>query len=665
MKQKVNINNRSVESAGITNDYKQALTEYIWNGFDAKATKLEIDYTANEVGYVEALSIKDNGTGINLQELDKTFGAFLDSQKKNSYQRSSFVHGKKGKGRYSFMAFAQIATWFTVYKQEDKLLEFDITIAVNDKDYFNYDNLKVSKLLETGTKVVFNNINLTEAQLDSVELYHHLSKTFGWFLFLNRSRNHEITINKNPLNYNYLIVDSGIEKAILEDASTNETFDFEIYYVRWNEKIGDRYYIYLLDEEQVENSKIPTSLNNKDNEFHHSVYVISKYFNDFTYESELTSTIFGYNQTHSVFKQLQKKIKLFLEGKERLFLRLQGSEKLIDRFEKEGIIPKFQSNPYDQLRRTDLVNTIKEIYCVQPKIFKNLAIEQGKTMVGFLNLLLDTDERENIISILENIVKLNPEERQNLTDILKITNLSHVTNLLKMIEERYRTYYALREMVFNKNLKANERDHLQKLIEDAYWIFGEKYHLVTSAEPKFEEALRRFNYHLTGKNEKKKIDHEDKNKEMDIFACRQNVLSNKIENIVIELKHPNIKLGEEELSQVKKYMRVILSENDFNAKNMSWEFYLIGNEFDSTGYIESEITTNKPHGERSLVFKKNNEPEYKIYVKTWSEIFAEFEVRHNYLNKKLYLKRDNLFTQAQNPEEILKDVARSKIAIEN
>jgi len=663
MKQKVNINNRSVESAGITNDYRQAISEYIWNAFDAKATRIEINYSANEIGYVEALVIKDNGTGINFQDLDKTFGAFLDSQKKNSYQRSSFIHGKKGKGRYSFMAFAEIATWSTVYKQEDKFLEFDISISINDKDYFTYENQKISKSYKTGTKVAFNNINLTEAQLYSVDLYHHLSKTFGWFLFLNRSRDYEIVINEVTLDYNYLIVDSGVEETIITDSSTNECFDFEISYVRWNEKIGERYYIYLLDEEQVENSKIPTSLNNKDNDFHHSVYVVSKYFNNFTYESEMTSTIFGHNQTHSVFKQLQKKIKLFLEEKERLFLRIQGSEKLIDRFEKNGIIPRFQSNHYDQLRRIDLVNTIKEIYCVQPKIFKNLAIEQGKTMVGFLNLLLDTDERENIISILESIVKLKPEERQNLTNILKITNLSHVTNLLKMIEERYRTYYALREMVFNKNLKANERDHLQKLIEDAYWVFGEKYHLVTSAEPKFEEALRRFNYHLTGKNEKKKMDHEDKNKEMDIFACRQNILTNKIENIVVELKHPNVKLGEEELSQVKKYMRVILSEDDFNAKNMSWEFYLIGNEFNSSGYIESEINTNKPHGERSLVFKKIDEPEYRIYVKTWSEIFAEFELRHDYLNKKLALKRDKLFTEAQNSKEILEEVTKSKTAI--
>ena len=41
-----------------------------------------------------------------------------------------------------------------------------------------------------------------------------------------------------------------------------------------------------------------------------------------------------------------------------------------------------------------------------------------------------------------------------------------------------------------------------------------------------------------------KIKHPDVNKEMDIFAFRQTMDSQTIENIVVELKRPNVKLGE-------------------------------------------------------------------------------------------------------------------------
>lgn len=37
------------------------------------------------------------------------------------------------------------------------------------------------------------------------------------------------------------------------------------------------------------------------------------------------------------------------------------------------------------------------------------------------------------------------------------------------------------------------------------------------------------------------------------------------ENVVVELKRPIVKLGEKEVSQVKKYMHVIKSNSRFNA----------------------------------------------------------------------------------------------------
>lgn len=40
---KLSVNNQSVESSGITKDYKDALCEYVWNSFEANATAVAID----------------------------------------------------------------------------------------------------------------------------------------------------------------------------------------------------------------------------------------------------------------------------------------------------------------------------------------------------------------------------------------------------------------------------------------------------------------------------------------------------------------------------------------------------------------------------------------------------------------------------------------------
>ena len=210
-----------------------------------------------------------------------------------------------------------------------------------------------------------------------------------------------------------------------------------------------------------------------------------------------------------------------------------------------------------------------------------------------------------------------------------------------------------KNLVFNQDLEANERDHIQKFVENHYWIFGEQYHLVTAAEPKFEEALRRYTYLLRGEKPIVSIDHPDKNKEMDIFMVRQLLNNSSINNVVVELKHPQKKLGSKELEQVKKYMGVILEQDEFNASNVTWEFYLIGNDFDKSKYIEREIQSAKSHGEKSLVQVVDN---YKIYVKKWSEIFTEFDLRHKFLYDKLELEKAQLNMDARSANEIISNI---------
>ena len=85
----VSVKNQSIDSSGITSDYKAAISEYIWNGFEANAKKVSIEYTLNEAFGVKELIIKDNGDGINYDELGETFGAFLASKKNLQIGRAS------------------------------------------------------------------------------------------------------------------------------------------------------------------------------------------------------------------------------------------------------------------------------------------------------------------------------------------------------------------------------------------------------------------------------------------------------------------------------------------------------------------------------------------------------------------------------------------------
>jgi viroplasmin and RNaseH domain-containing protein len=95
---------------------------------------------------------------------------------------------------------------------------------------------------------------------------------------------------------------------------------------------------------------------------------------------------------------------------------------------------------------------------------------------------------------------------------------------------------------------------------------------------------------------------------------------------------------------------------------MFWEFYLVGRKFDTSGYIEDLIETNKNHGTPHLILSKDN-GRVKVYAKKWSEIFADFEIKHKFLNDKLKLERDQLTNELNSAKEVV-EAAQENTAVQ-
>lgn len=638
MKNKANISNSSIDSAGLPKDYKQSICELIWNGFDAKATKVNISFNSNEVDKIERLIISDNGEGINYSNLSSTFGRFLDSVKRDSFQRSSYNRGKKGKGRFSFSTFAGKATWHTIYEHESKFYEYDIIISKNRKDEYEDVNKKVSKENHTGTNVILDELfEVIAYSFSSEEFKSHLAKEFGWFLFLNKDLNYSITINEEPIEYEYLIPDDEKKELVIVDEN-KKSHSFLITYLRWSDKIGDKYYYYFLNSEKREVIKKLTTYNNNAISFHHSIFIQSDFFNSFdaNVEESETDNLFSVVENNKVFKTLIKDLDEFLFRKQKDFIRGNAAEELVSRLETKGVFPKFANNQYDLARKSDLVSVVKELYCVQPKVFKGLKKEQEIAFLGFLNLLLDTDERENILTIIENIVNLSAQERNELVGVLKKSNFSKILATIKLVENRFKIVELLKKLVFDLKKFTTERNHIQNAIELNYWLFGEQYHLA-SADDHFEKLLSEY-LHIIDKDElPNKIDNYDWKRRPDIFMCRKNSIPDSRdseysveENIIVELKRPSVTIGKEQFRQVDDYLDMIMKNDQFNSETRRWKFYVVSNKVD--GYIDKQYEAFKDKGKKFLVHQAGK---YEIFAMTWDDLFRTFEIKHKYLLDKL------------------------------
>lgn len=635
---------------------RQAIAEYIWNGFDAGGTCIKLNYTCDNVDNIVSLSIADNGSGIDLKHIDEKFKTFYESKKasESDYHKThSSIHGMNGVGRLTFVNFAGAATWETCYKDKDKYKSGRITISKVDLENYSDPVIVDSVNEKTGTIVQFDNFNsnFSRTTIDD-EVIPFLLSEFSWFLELNKFNDYKILINGENLDYSSNILDEDTSISFEYEKSKTE---FSIRYYQWEEKQNaEQSKIYFLDSTHKEVFKQFTTLNRKGDGYYHSVYVTSSFFDSFDARTgdNGQGDFLVQNRSMTEFKFIVRRVNEFLIKRRKPFLHAVA-DALIEKYEADKILPEY-NNSWEAPRKRELCDTIRGFYEIQPQLFTGLSIPQKKVIVKFLDLLIDSNEKDRVFDILGEIVELKPEERKTLSEILKKTHLNNVIDTIKLIEDRYKAYGQLKEMVFNPSLKANEVDHLQSMIESHYWIFGEQYHLVTAAEPKFEEALRRYNYLLTENDEVVEIDHPHKLKEMDIFACRQKVGTDRIDNIVVELKHPDIKLGREQFNQVDKYLEVILAQPEFNASNMYWEFYLVGNKFKSDGFIERQIASAKSNGIPSLV-QFLEEGRVKVYVKKWSEVFTEFEIKHKFLNDKLKLERNQIANKMSTSDAIVED----------
>jgi hypothetical protein len=82
---------------------KAAIAELIWNGLDADATQVSVDYELNSFDGVDAVVVGDNGTGMTAADARFGFRNFGNSWKRTATYTPGgrVIHGKLGRGRYT------------------------------------------------------------------------------------------------------------------------------------------------------------------------------------------------------------------------------------------------------------------------------------------------------------------------------------------------------------------------------------------------------------------------------------------------------------------------------------------------------------------------------------------------------------------------------------
>lgn len=652
MEWQVSLNNDSFERAGITKDCKDAVCEYIWNGFEAGATKVSVTFHGEELREAMSLVVSDNGSGIPFHEFGDTFAKFLSSLKNNATIRLK-SQLNKGKGRFSYMCFSSSAEWTTTFEEDNTYKQYTITTnSVNRSAFGTTEPIILKENLHTGTTVEFPLMEATVVnQLDYASMRKKLLEEFAWFLYLNKD---------NGFCLEYMGVELDVSQYINTELSRRSHITigdspFDINIIVWTNNVANSSKIYYLTERgEIANVK-NTSFNKNRVNFYHAVFVSSKYITSDTFfpqddeiEPSEQTEMEPQQNNKAVFRELKKVISALVADVLKNFLVGQADTKLAE-MEQRGSMPKFPDDKYGELRKKDFEVVAKELFCVEPNIFYKLNPTQEKSLLGFLNLLLNSEERENILEIVEQVVSLTPEQRSNFASILQRTKLQYIVDVIETIEKRIAIVEELKNIVFDYASFANERNHIQKIIEQHFWLFGEQYHLLT-ADKNLKTSLEEFEKITENTNVHEPIALSDKElaQRIDVFLYSQRLQEDSSsEMLIIELKAPYIKLSLDVYNQVVRYANTLRKEPRFIAANRKWRFFAV------CSVVEDEVKVKYEnfvqHGKKGLVDIIGN---FEIYALSWDDIFQSFEARHNFLLDKLKFDYSQVVATLDEQEDI-------------
>ena len=256
------------------------------------------------------------------------------------------------------------------------------------------------------------------------------------------------------------------------------------------------------------------------------------------------------------------------------------------------------------------------------------------------------------MKIVEEITQLTPQERGDLVAVLQYTKLTNVIRTTRLITDRLRVIQMLKMLIYDNKKFANERDHIQKVIAENYWLFGEEFHLVT-ADRNFEQSLTEYLYVIDEDSDKNKysIKNQERLRRPDIFMCQKRKVENldgsQLEqNIIVELKAPLVVLGKKVYRQIEDYMDLIVKEPKFNSQLRAWRFIAVCKSIDED--VRNTIKSQEGHNKRFLAKRINDN--YEIYVMTWDDVFKSYEMRYDSLLKELNVDNEAILNSIENSE---------------
>jgi hypothetical protein len=614
----------------------QPVFELVWNGFDAKANEVAVDISLNDLQALAAVTVFDDGEGIDPTNLKQTFGRFNDSDK----HEDAAQHGAHGRGRLAFHRICRFATWHTKSTAGQACITIDSSAI---KDY-------KAQLIPGEAQHPFLQ---QQPKGTLVELNAKFATEFGWFLALHPTKS--LKLNGVPIPV------PGHE--ITHQIFSIDGHPFDVQVIRWEERpSSEKSFTYLLDSAGKTVHKQLSTLNNKSG-FFTSIYINSPWADTFASTQDLLQPNV-HTTTCPEWRKLVRHLGDLTQSVYDRFLRQQALVE-VEKYVEDGLFPDYAGLPPDEQtwRLDNAKQLVTTIYMADPSVFNAASKKQRKFIIRLLDRLAVSNENDALFEVLNSVLDLDDASVKTLADQLKQTTLENIIATIEVLQRRQVAALKLRTLMNDHYREVLETPDLQKIIENNTWLFGAAYETLGAEEDTFTKIANDLRDKIPLIKDIGSGDVDDEaeiagaRRQTDLFLARRipTVDSNgqKVYRcIIIEIKRPAISLNVKHLRQLDDYANIIKKHPEFSSEKMRFELILVGRQISSADTeIKSRLSGQIARGELGLV---SDDPHMKRYVLNWYTLLDAFELSNGFLLEQLKLKR-RLF-EASTKQELIEEL---------
>ncbi|WP_420978315.1 histidine kinase [Burkholderia gladioli] len=272
---------------------------------------------------------------------------------------------------------------------------------------------------------------------------------------------------------------------------------------------------------------------------------------------------------------------------------------------------------------------------IERQVFEIVAAHIARHLPGFdaiqrdgkafqLRLLRQAIETspESLQLILDEALRLPPQQRDELAQLLRDTSLSSIIGGTRLVSERLRFLAGLEVLLFDPEPKRRlrERTQLHRIIAENCWLFGEEYSLSVddrSLSAVLAEHRKWLASDLVIDVPVTHVSHTRGIVNLMLSKATRPHRANGLSHLIVELKAPGVKIGADEITQIQAYAFSVMRDRRFSMVKVDWHFRVIGDELAPYAQALAQDHTGLIHAKANLT----------IQVKTWAQIIDENRAR--------------------------------------